>query len=401
MLYFQWREVMECCRELWPETRCVSQGRSYGQVASQGRMEASVSEESIHDVEVEDDAAARGEPADMPDTPDTPAAANETDADGAPAGLADDTRGPRIIALINQKGGVGKTTTTVNIGAGLARLGHRVLMIDLDPQAHMTLHFGIDPDMLEQSVYELLAEPEVTAADVLQIVNGNTHVIPAQVNLAGVESELAELAQTGQAQHVLRGKVMELMYPQGMAGDAVYDYVLLDCPPSLGLLTVNALSLATEVFVPMQAHFLALQGLSKLLETVSLVRQGLNPKLRVTGVVLCMHEAQTVLASEVVNDLKSFFEAARAMADVPWRDAVVLEPAIRRNIKLAECPSYGQTIFEYEPGCAGAQDYKALVDSVVAMGAGGTQAAGGSGAAGVAGSSGDSGDSGGSGGAGR
>ena len=277
--------------------------------------------------------------------------------------------GPRVIALINQKGGVGKTTTTVNIGAGLARLGHRVLMVDLDPQAHMTLHFGIDPDTLDQSVYELLAEEDVAAADVLQKVSENIHVVPAQVNLAGVESELAALAQTGLAQHVLREKIQPILYPQGADGPAAYNYVLLDCPPSLGLLTINALSLATEVFVPMQAHFLALQGLSKLLETVSLVRQGINPRLRVTGVILCMHEGQTVLASEVVDDLTGFFEAARSMPDVPWRDAAVLSPPIRRNIKLAECPSHGQTIFDYEPHCAGAQDYKALVDHIVSMAA--------------------------------
>lgn len=274
---------------------------------------------------------------------------------------------PRVIAMINQKGGVGKTTTTVNLGAGLAKLGYRVLMIDLDPQAHMTLHLGIDPEMLEQTVYEVLAEPDVTAAQVSHTVKDNIVVLPAQVNLAGVESELAELAHKGEAQHVLRDKVHTLMYPHGKDASCDFDYVILDCPPSLGLLTVNALSLATEVLVPMQAHFLALQGLSKLLETVALVKQGINPSLKVSGVILCMHEGQTVLASEVVSDLTSFFEAARSMADVPWRDAIVLSPAIRRNIKLAECPSYGQTIYEYEPNCAGAQDYKALVKNVANM----------------------------------
>lgn len=282
-------------------------------------------------------------------------------------GKAPRLKQPRVIAMINQKGGVGKTTTTVNLGAGLALLGYRVLMIDLDPQAHMTLHLGLDPDMLEETVYEVLAEPDVSAAQVAQVVKGNIAVLPAQVNLAGVESELAELAHAGKAQHVLRDKVHALMYAKGKDEPCEFDYVILDCPPSLGLLTINALSLATEVLVPMQAHFLALQGLSKLLETVALVKQGINPTLRVSGVILCMHEGQTVLASEVVNDLTGFFEAARSMADVPWRDAVVLSPPIRRNIKLAECPSYGQTIYEYEPSCAGAQDYKALVANVAAM----------------------------------
>ena len=274
---------------------------------------------------------------------------------------------PRVIAMINQKGGVGKTTTTVNLGAGLSLLGYRVLMIDLDPQAHMTLHLGLDPDMLDLTVYEMLADPDTTAAEVAQLVKNNIAVLPAQVNLAGVESELAQLAQEGKAQHVLRDKVHALMYPQGKDGPCEFDFVILDCPPSLGLLTINALSLATEVLVPMQAHFLALQGLSKLLETVGLVKQGINPSLKVSGVILCMHEGQTVLASEVVNDLTGFFEAARSMSDSPWRDAIVLGPPIRRNIKLAECPSYGQTIYEYEPSCAGAQDYKALVENVAAM----------------------------------
>lgn len=273
---------------------------------------------------------------------------------------------PRIIAMINQKGGVGKTTTTVNIGAGLARLGYRVLLIDLDPQAHLTLHVGLDPDTLETTVYELLTDEQVTAEQVVQQVNGNLSVLSAQTNLAGVESELASQAQHGQAQHVLRDKVNKLIYPPG-SSEAAFDYVLLDCPPSLGLLTINALCLATEVLVPMQAHFLALQGLSKLLETVSIIRQNINPELKVAGVVLCMYEGQTVLANEVVNDLTGFFEAARQMPDVPWQNAVVLQPPVRRNIKLAESPSHGQTIFDYEPHCAGAQDYRALVEHVASM----------------------------------
>jgi chromosome partitioning protein len=141
-----------------------------------------------------------------------------------------------------------------------------------------------------------------------------------------------------------------------------YDVVLLDCPPSLGLLTLNALSLAGEVFVPMQAHFLALQGVGKLLETVGLVCQSINPSLRVTGIVLCMHEHQTTLAKEIVNDLDSFFADAAAQS-VPWsgcRVLRVLKPAIRRNVKLAEAPSFGKTIFDYEPWCPGALDYRML-----------------------------------------
>jgi len=267
---------------------------------------------------------------------------------------------PRIIALMNQKGGVGKTTTTVNLGAALAERGSRVLFIDLDPQAHLTLHLGVDPESLERSVYDVLTDPAITAVEVAREVGERMLLLPAEVNLAGVEGELSPLAAEGKAQGVLREKCVPLL-ARG------FDYVMIDCPPSLGLLTINGLSLATEVFVPMQAHYLALQGLSKLLQTVGLVQQGVNPALRVTGIVLCMHEAQTLLAAEVLNDLSSFLEAARGM-DVPWCDAQVLQPPIRRNIKLAECPSFGQTIFAYASQCPGAHDYRQLAASVEIMG---------------------------------
>ena len=276
---------------------------------------------------------------------------------GKPAPAASDGGGGggRIIALMNQKGGVGKTTTTVNVGAALHRAGKRVLMIDLDPQAHLSLHLGVEPDALELSVYDLMTDDAVAAAEVVQQVDEGMGLLPAEVNLAGIEGELADRAAEGVAQRVLAAKTRELV--------GQFDYVLLDCPPSLGLLTVNGLALAREVIVPMQAHFLALQGLSKLLETVRLVRDGINPALTVAGVVLCMHEGQTVLAGEVKRDLTEFFDAHREQ-DVPWRDAVVYEPAVRRNIKLAESPSFGQSIFAYAAESNGARDYEALAKSI-------------------------------------
>ncbi len=283
--------------------------------------------------------------------PSTPAATPRTDQPST-----------RVIALVNQKGGVGKTTTTVSLGSALAAMGKRVLLIDLDPQAHLTLHLGVEPDGLERSVYDLLTDPDVSAQSIAHAVGPNMTVLPAEVNLAGVEPQLAPLAASGRAQRVLLEKCQPLLSRGG--GGQGFDFVLIDCPPSLGLLTLNALALASEVIVPMQAHFLALQGLSKLLETVALVNQTINPKLAVCGVVLCMHESQTLLAGEVLADLRAFLDAARTQ-DVPWRDAVVFGPPIRRNIKLAECPSFGKTIFDYAPGCPGANDYQSLAQAVV------------------------------------
>ena len=263
-------------------------------------------------------------------------------------------RSPRCIAFMNQKGGVGKTTTAVNLGAALAQSGKRVCMIDLDPQAHLTLHVGIDPESLEHSIYDLLVDPDLSALAVMHQVDDELAVVPAEVDLAGAQTELVNRPDR---QQILRQKLDGAL--------TNFDYVLIDCPPSLGLLTLNALALAREVIVPMQAHFLALQGLSKLLETVQLIRQSVNSELSVSGVVLCMHDGQTNLAREVVGDLEQFFERSRDQP-VPWKDAVVYQPPIRRNVKLAECPSFGQTIFQYEPWCAGGRDYLALAEAVVA-----------------------------------
>jgi len=275
----------------------------------------------------------------------------------------------RVIALINQKGGVGKTTTTVNLAAAIALTGRRVLVVDMDPQAHASLHLGVEtasptPEQRasgewegQPTVYDLLVDPAVDPAAAVREVRPGLWVLPAETDLAAAETELA-----GEADRLgrLRSALAALQET-----DLAFDFVLIDCPPSLGVLTLNALAAAREVFIPMQAHFLALQGVGKLLETVSLVARGVNPRVFVTGVILCMHDAGTTHTREVVADLDAFFESARTQ-EVPWKAARVYRPAVRRNIKLAECPSFGQTIFDYAPTCPGAQDYKALAETIVA-----------------------------------
>lgn len=267
--------------------------------------------------------------------------------------MPEPTRPVRLIAMMNQKGGVGKTTTTVNLAAAFARRGRRTLVVDLDPQAHATLHLGVDPQAGGPSVYDVLLGETGDASAAVQPVSENLHLIAAQTDLAAAEVELANA----------EGRQRRLENALAQFG-STYEFVLLDCPPSLGLLTINALAAAKEVIIPMQAHFLALQGVGKLLETVKLVSQAFNPRLRVTGVVLCMHDPSSTHTKEVVADLEGFFTAAREQ-ESPWRFARVLRPAVRRNIKLAECPSFGKTIFDYAPDAPGAADYAALGDGLL------------------------------------
>jgi chromosome partitioning protein len=260
----------------------------------------------------------------------------------------------RTIALMNQKGGVGKTTTSVNLAAGIALRGRRVLLIDLDPQAHATLHLGVTVAEGQATAYNLLLDPSTPLNDVARETRPNLVLIPAETNLAAVETELASSPD----------RLTRLRSALAQWADR-FDFVLMDCPPSLGILTLNALAAAREVMIPMQAHFLALQGVGKLLETVALVSQNVNPALRVSGVVVCNHDNSTTHSREVVTDIEQFFEQSRGN-DTTYDAARVFKPAARRNIKLAECPSFGKTIFEYAPHCAGAEDYRLLAENMVA-----------------------------------
>jgi chromosome partitioning protein len=256
----------------------------------------------------------------------------------------------RRIAVLNQKGGVGKTTTTVNLAAALANEGFRTLVLDLDPQAHATLHLGLLPGRSGPSLYEVLTEG-LPLAKVRREVAPNLFVCGSHIDLAGAELEL--LGTVGR-EVILRDQLE--------ADTDEFDYVLMDCPPSLSVLTLNALCAAREVMIPLQAHFLALHGLSKLLETIHLVSKRVNRDLKVSGVLLCLYDAGTRLGGEVIDDLDRFFNGRTDNS--PWADARLFHTRIRRNIRLAECPSFGQSIFQYAPSSRGAEDYASLAAEI-------------------------------------
>ena len=265
----------------------------------------------------------------------------------------------RRIAIINQKGGVGKTTTVANIAAALARAGQRVLVCDLDPQAHLTLHFGLDPSDDTPDMYDLLTG-SASIAKARVKVGHNLWVVGASIDLAAAEVELVSIVGR---EVVLQGLLDQHVGDQKDTPFSKYDYILFDCPPSMGVLTLNGLCGADEVIIPLQPHYLALQGLGKLLETVQLVSRRIHSVLRVSGVAICMNDAGTRLAAEVVEDVRRFLADARGTA-VPWSKARLYESMIRRNIKLAEAPSYGQSIFDYAPESNGATDYERLAQEI-------------------------------------
>jgi len=260
----------------------------------------------------------------------------------------------RTIAVLNQKGGVGKTTTVANTAAALAAAGSRVVAIDLDPQAHLTIHLGLEPQIVEAGSYKVLTQ-SAQFEEQIMLVRPNLWLLPANINLVGAESELVSVV----GRETILREALE-------SSEDKFDYCLIDCAPSLGLLTLNALAAADEVLIPLQPHFLALQGFGQLLQTIELVNKRINPNLTVKGVLLCMFDSRASLPNEVRADIEQFLNNARG-TNSAWAQARILPTFIRRNIKLAEAPSYGQTIFEYEQNCHGAEDYRKVAEFVHAQ----------------------------------
>ena len=257
----------------------------------------------------------------------------------------------RTIAVLNQKGGVGKTTTVVNTAAALAAMGSRVVAIDLDPQAHLTIHLGLEPQTVKSGSYGVLIQSANLEEEIL-LVRPTLWLLPANINLVGAETELVSVV----------GRETILREALRTAEDK-FDFCFIDCPPSLGLLTLNALAASEEVLIPIQPHFLALQGFGKLLQTIELVNKRINPKLKVNGILLCMFEDRVSLPNEVKADIEQFLDKARG-TNCAWAQARILPVYIRKNIKLAEAPGYGQTIFEYAPNCHGSEDYRRVAEFI-------------------------------------
>ena len=245
----------------------------------------------------------------------------------------------KTIALFNQKGGVGKTTSAANIGAGLARLGKRVLLIDMDPQANLTYSLGLDPFSLDASIYELL-DGKAALADTIRTRDG-FDLIPAAIQLAGAELHFAGVP----------GR--EMLLRDVLQETAGYDYALIDCPPSLGLLTLNALTACQTVYIPIQAELLPLQGLRQLMDTVELVRKRLNPGIKITGVITTFYDPRKIMQRTVLERIGEQFGGK------------VFKSPIRVNVALAEAPGAGKTIFEYSPDSNGAADYLALCREIL------------------------------------
>ena len=248
----------------------------------------------------------------------------------------------RTIAVTNQKGGCGKTTTAVNLAAALAVQGYRTLLADLDPQGHATLAMGVTPELCERTIYDVIVNPAISIAQTLRATRIETlDLTPSNILLSGAESHLTQKVDR---EYVLRQRL-----------DAVrerYDFCIIDCSPSLSLLTLNAVVAATEIVIPVQTHYYAIEGLRQLLETVEVVRQRLSPELRIGGILLTLAERRTLLFQQVEQQMREYF------------GSLVFRTIIHRNIRLAEAPSAGQSVITYDPRSSGAMEYTQLAKEI-------------------------------------
>jgi len=259
----------------------------------------------------------------------------------------------RRIAVINQKGGVGKTTTSLNFGAALARSGRRVVVVDMDAQANLTLSLNVEAPPGSPTTYTLLLGESSVEASIRPTSSDGLRLLPANIDLSGAEMELA----SAMGREFLMKEALVEWERDARAKDggrAPADYVIFDCPPSLGLLSINALAAAEEVLITIQTEFLALQGMSKLIEILQLLKKRLNPRLEILGILPCLYDSRLKLAREVLAEIRKYF-----------RGQVLANP-VRSNVKLAEAPSFGKTIFEYAPDSNGAQDYVAVATEIAA-----------------------------------
>lgn len=251
----------------------------------------------------------------------------------------------KIIAIINQKGGVGKSTTAINLGAALGEMGKQVLLVDLDPQGNCSSGLGVEKSLIQQCIYDVLLNDVPLEEVIIPDIAEGLDIAPATINLAGAEVELvSEMARENRLKDAVGG----------MRGK--YDFILIDCPPSLGLLTVNALVAADKLLIPIQCEFYALEGVTKLLESMKRVKSRLNPTLDIYGILLTMYDSRTTLSKQVVDEVREYF------------GRLVFSTPIPRTVKLSEAPSFGQPITQYDPKGRGALSYIELAKEVIARG---------------------------------